>query len=303
MYDVIIIGAGPSGLTCALYCHRAGKKVLIIEKGMVGGQVALTTNIENFPSIKKIDGVNLAIQMYEQVQSLGIEFKFEEVFSCSLKEKIKTVVTNVSSYESKTVYICTGASSRQLNAEGEKKFISKGVSYCATCDGALYKNKDVAIVGGGNTALEDCLYLSNIVNKVYLIHRRDVFRGDDILVKRIHECAKKGKVERIMSSEVVKINGDDKVKEIEVKNKIENKIKKIPVSALFVAVGRKPDTEIFEDLNLSNSGYILTDNKMKTNIEGVFAGGDVRDTILRQIITACADGAIASVSINEYLSK
>ena len=167
----------------------------------------------------------------------------------------------------------------------------------------MYKNKDVAIVGGGNTALEDCLYLSNIVNKVYLIHRRDVFRGDDILVKRIHECAKKGKVECIMSSEVVKINGDDKVKEIEVKNKIDNKIKKIPVSALFVAVGRKPDTEIFEDLNLSNSGYILTDNKMKTNIEGVFAGGDVRDTILRQIITACADGAIASVSINEYLSK
>ncbi len=303
MYDVVIIGAGPSGLTCALYCYRAGKKVLVLEKGFVGGQMTLTTKIENFPSIQKIDGVSLAMQMYQQVSALGVEFRFEEVVSCNLQNKIKVVKTNVASYETKCVYICTGASSKQLNAVGEKQFIGRGVSYCATCDGALFKNQDVAIVGGGNTSLEDCIYLSNLANKIYLIHRRDEFRGDEILVKRIKELAELKKIELVLSSEVVEIKGDNKVSEIVIKDKKTNKLKSLKVNALFVAVGRKPDTEIFEGVEISENGYIVTNEKMQTNINGVFAGGDVRNTTLRQIITACSDGAVASVSINEYLAN
>ncbi len=303
MYDVIIIGCGPSGMMCAVYCLRAGKKVLVLEKGMIGGQVGLTTNIQNFPSVKKIDGVSLAMQMYQQVIDLGAEVKFEEVVKCDLKSQIKTVTTYKSSYTSKCVYLCTGASSRPLNVMGEKQFIGKGISYCATCDGSLYKNSDVAIVGGGNTALEDCIYLAEISNKVYLIHRRDEFRGDLILVEKIKELVNSGKVVLVLSSEVVGILGQNKLEEIVVKNKKTNELKNISISGLFVAIGRKPDTEIFEGIKTDDNGYIVTDEKMRTNIDGVFAGGDVRNTPLRQIVTACSDGAIASASINEYIAK
>lgn len=302
MYDVIIIGCGPSGMTCALYCLRAGKKVLILEKSMYGGQVALTNNIENYPSIKKIDGVTLAIQMYEQIKELGANIVFEEAVSCELLGEAKTVKTHKNQYTAKTVFICTGASSKPLNVNGEKQFINKGISYCATCDGALYKNGEVAIVGGGNTSLEDCLYLSNISKKVYLIHRRDEFKGDKILVDKIIELSKNGNVELVLSSEIVEVFGDSKLNKITVKNKKTNKQRILNIDALFVAIGRKPDTEIFTDIELQD-GYIKTNERMQTNIPGVFAGGDVRNTPLRQIITACSDGAIASISINEYIAN
>lgn len=303
MYDVIIIGCGPSGMTCALYCLRAGKKVLILEKSMYGGQIALTNNIENFPSIKNIDGVSLATNMFEQIKSMGAEIKFEEVVSCKLGGEIKIISTHKNSYEAKCVFIATGASSRPLGTTGEKQFINRGVSYCATCDGALYKNQNVAIVGGGNTALEDCLYLGAITNKVYLIHRRDEFRGDQILVDKVKQLEKLGKVELVLNSEVVKILGENKLQTIIVKNKKTGETTKLDVGALFVAIGRKPDTEIFEGIDTNDYGHIITNDKMQTNIQGVFAGGDVRNTNLRQIITACSDGAVASVSINEYLNK
>lgn len=302
MYDCIIIGCGPSGMTCALYLKRAGKSVLVLEKSMIGGQIALTKSVENYPSIKQIDGVNLAMQMYDQITSLGVEVRFEEVTKCNLSEKIKTVSTLKNTYQAKTVFIGTGAYTKPLNVDGEKMYIGKGVSYCATCDGALFKNKEVAIVGGGNTSLEDCIYLADIAQKVYLIHRRDEFRGDNISVEKIKKLAQSGKVEMLLSSEVVGILGQQKLNQIVVKNKKTNVLNNINIDALFIAIGRKPDTEIFEGINLDDKGYIIADEKMRTNIQGVFAGGDVRNTPLRQIVTACSDGAIASMSINEYLS-
>ena len=302
MYDCIIIGCGPSGMSCAIYLKRAGKSVLVLEKGMIGGQIALTKNIENYPGFKSIDGVSLAMQMYDHVTSIGVDIKYEEVVSCNLQGQQKVVKTHKNEYTAKTVFICTGASTKQLNVEGEKKLIGKGVSYCATCDGTLYKGKDVAVVGAGNTALEDCVYLSNIANKVYLIHRRDEFRGDNHNTQKVYEQVKNGKIELVLSSEVTQILGEDKIDSIDVKNKKTDELNTINVQGLFIAIGRTPDTQIFEGIELEN-GYILTNEKMETNIPGVYAGGDVRKTPLRQIVTACSDGAVAAISINEYVNK
>lgn len=303
MYDCIIIGCGPSGMTCALYLKRSGKKVLILERSMPGGQMVITTNVENYPGFSHIDGASLATSMFEQITSIGVEVIFEDVIACDLKGKVKIVKTDKNQYESKCVYIATGATSRLLNVEGEKRLTSKGVSYCATCDGALYKEKVVAVVGGGNTSLEDCLYLSNVAKKIYLIHRRDEFRGDEILVKRIKELERQGKIELVLNSQVVEVLGDEKVSAIKVFNKITSNTKTLDVDALFVAIGRTPDTEIFGDLKRDDYSYIVVDENKKTSILGVFCGGDVSNTHLRQIVTACGDGATASLSINEYLAK
>ena len=303
MYDCIIIGCGPSGMTCALYLKRAGKNVLIIERSMPGGQMVITTNVENYPGIAKIDGATLATSMFNQIVELGVDVKFEDVIDCDLEGDIKSVKTDKNVYQGKTVYIATGATSRLLNVDGEKRLTSKGVSYCATCDGALYKDKVVAVVGGGNTSLEDCLYLSNIAKKIYLIHRRDEFRGDDIMVKKIRQLEKECKIELLLNSQVTKVLGDNKVNAIEVYNKISSTTKEYKVDALFVAIGRIPDTQMFKNVECDDSGYIKVDEFKKTNLNGVYCGGDVSNTHLRQIVTACSDGAVASLSINEYLRK
>ncbi len=303
MYDCIIIGSGPSGMTCALYLKRAGKNILVLEKSMPGGQMVITTNVENYPGFSHIDGASLATSMFQQITSLGVEVRFEEVISCDLKNNIKVIKTDKNQYECKTLYIATGASSRLLNVDGEKRLTSKGVSYCATCDGALYKDKIVAVVGGGNSSLEDCLYLSNVAKKIYLIHRRDEFRGDKVLIDRITDLKEQGKIEFVLNSQVVEVLGDDKVTGIKVLNKIFSNTQIIEVDALFVAIGRTPDTAIFEGLEFDDAGYIKVDSNKNTNIKGVFCGGDVSNTHLRQIVTACGDGATASLSINEYLTK
>ena len=303
MFDVIIVGGGPSGLTSAIYACRAGLKTLLIEKYMPGGQVALTSTIENYPGFVKIDGVELSMKMHEQAQNCGCEFDFAEVIDVDMEAKIKTVKTHTNTYQAKTVILSLGASAKSLEVEGEKKYIGKGLSYCATCDGTLYKDKTVAIVGGGNTSLEDCIYLSGIAKKVYLIHRRDTFRGDETLVKALEKnILQNGNIEKVLNSKVVKIYGEQKLSAIDVENLVDNTTKKIEIDGLFVAIGRKPDTEILnKKINLDNNGYIITDEKMRTNIEGVFACGDVRAKSLRQIVTACSDGAIASVSAFEYI--
>lgn len=304
-YDIIIIGGGPAALTAGIYGRRAGKTVLIIERLVPGGQVALTSIVENYPGVEKTDGISLATKMFEQASNLGVEFVYSDVLEYNLKGKTKIVRTHEGTFEGKTIILCLGASAKQLNLENEKHFLGKGVSYCATCDGNFFKDKIVAVVGGGNTSLEDSLYLSNLAKKVYVIHRRDKFKGDEILAKRLEtESEQPGRnIEILFNSRVINISGNDKLSAITVENSLTKEQKVLNVDGLFVAIGRKPDTELLTDLNRDENGYIITNEKMETNLDGVYAAGDVRKKQLRQIITACSDGAIASVNASEYITK
>ena len=304
MYDIIIIGGGPAGLTASIYALRAKKSVLLIERYAPGGQVAQTGKIENYPGFKSIDGLELSNLMFEQVSDLGLETIYTDVIKYDLLGKIKKVETYDGTFECKAVVLALGAVARQLDVENEKKFIGKGISYCATCDGNFFKDKNVAVVGGGNTSFEDCLYLADIVNKIYLIHRRDEFRGDKHTLLKLKEFEKVGKIEFVLNSVVKALNGEDKLTSVVVENKIDKTLREIPVDGLFVAIGRRPDTSLIQDIiTLDENGYIITDENMRTNIDGVYAVGDVRQKRLRQIVTACSDGAISAVDIIDYISK
>lgn len=290
MYDIIIIGAGPAGLTAAIYALRANKKVLIFEAKAYGGQIANANLIENYPGIAKISGYDFATNLYNQVKDLGAEFKIETVVRI---DENKKVYTNNGEYNAKAIIIATGAENRKLNIPKENEYVGKGVSYCATCDGNFYKNKNVAVVGGGNTALEDALYLSDIVKKVYVIHRRDTFRGED---KYLKELKKKENVEFILNSNVVSINGENNVESIEVKNN-EEKITNIKVSGLFIAVGQSPKNEIFINVvDLDKLGYIVSLDDVHTKVKGIYVAGDTRVKSLRQLTTAVSDGSIAATT-------
>ncbi len=299
IYDIAIIGGGPSGMTAGLYAKRAGLDVIIFEKNIPGGVVSSSFEVANFPSIINISGMQLATKMFEQVSNMNIPFEFSEVNKVLTNSDIKTVECLDKTYKAKAVILALGASVKTLNLDNERKFLGKGVSYCATCDGNFFKDKTVALVGGGNTALEEVFYLSNIAKKVYLIHRRDEFRADEILVKKLVD---KENVEFVLNSVVSGLFGTEHIERIEVTNRLTNDKKMIDLDGIFVCIGRGPDTDIVVgDLKKSESGYILTDEKMKTNINGIYAVGDIRNTPLRQIVTACADGAIASTKIFEYL--
>ena len=304
MYDIIIIGGGPAGLTASIYALRAKKSVLLIERYAPGGQVAQTGKIENYPGFKSIDGLELSNLMFEQASDLGLETIYTDVIKYDLLGKVKKVETYDGTFECKAVVLALGAVARQLDVENEKKFIGKGISYCATCDGNFFKDKNVAVVGGGNTSFEDCLYLADIVNKIYLIHRRDEFRGDKHTLLKLKEFEKVGKIEFVLNSVVKALNGEDKLISVVVENKIDKTLREIPVDGLFVAIGRRPDTSLIQDVvTLDENGYIITDENMRTNIDGVYAVGDVRQKRLRQIVTACSDGAISAVDIIDYISK
>lgn len=305
IYDVLIIGGGPAGMTAAIYAKRAGKSILLIERMAPGGQVAWTTEIENYPGIKKTDGVTLANMMAEHVNSLGIEFIYTDALEFNFVGKIKKIRTHDGTFEGKSVILCLGAFAKQLNLENEKKLYGKGVSYCATCDGNFFKGKTVAVVGGGNSSLEDTLYLNNLAKKVYLIHRRDEFRGDKVLVDRVHITSEKDKsIEMLLNSQVIKLEGTEKLTGITIENFVTKKIKKIEVDGLFIAIGRKPDTDLLQGkIELDKNGYIIANEKMETSAPGVFAAGDVRQKQVRQIVTACGDGAIAAINANEYIFK
>ena len=300
MYDIIIVGAGPAGLTAAIYGRRALKSVLVLEALSYGGQIINTLDIENYPAAAHISGFDFATNLYNQVKELGAEVKFEKVTNITDMGDIKKVATAKNEYETKTIILATGADNRKLGLENEDSLIGKGISYCATCDGNFFKGKDVAVVGGGNTALEDTLYLTDLVNKVCLIHRRDEFRGDPTIVEKLKE---KDNVEFVYNSNVTKLISNDKLEAIEVTNKDGSK-KEISVSGLFVAIGKVPENENFKNLiNLDDSGYIIASEDCHTNIEGIFVAGDNRVKELRQLVTATSDGAIAATEAVKYINR
>ena len=290
MYDIIIIGAGPAGLTSALYALRANKKVLILEAKNYGGQIINAGNIENYPGIESISGFDYATNLYKQAKNLGLEIRYETVVRI---EEDKTVVTNKAKYNAKAIILATGAQNRKLNIDKEEEFIGKGVSYCATCDGHFFKDKTVAVVGGGNTALQDAIYLSNIAKKVYLIHRRDEFRAED---KYIQELKNKENVEIILNANVTGINGENTVKSIDIINN-DDTTKNIEIDGLFIAIGQEPKNEIFSNIiDIDEKGYIKSEDGVHTNIQGIYVAGDTRQKELRQLVTATNDGAIAATT-------
>ena len=300
MYDIIIVGAGPAGLTAAIYARRASKKVLVLEAKSYGGQIINTLDIENYPVEAHISGFDFATKLYNQAKDLGAEILFEKVVDINDQGTTKEVITTKNTYQAKAIILATGCENRKLGLSNEEELVGKGISYCATCDGAFYKNKDVAVVGGGNTALEDALYLSDIVNKVYLIHRRDEFRGD---ISTVEELKQKSNVEFILNSNVTKLNANERLESIEVTNK-DGSIKEVKVDGLFVAVGQIPENENFKKIiNIDNAGYIIAGEDCTTNIPGIFVAGDNRTKELRQLVTATSDGAIAASKAIKYISK
>ena len=300
MYDIIVIGAGPAGLTAAIYARRASKNVLVLEAKSYGGQIINTLDIENYPVEAHISGFDFATKLYNQTKELGAEIKFEKVVDINDKGQVKEVITTKNTYTSKTIIVATGSENRKLGIEKEDELIGKGISYCATCDGAFYRKKNVAVVGGGNTALEDALYLSNLVNKVYLIHRRDEFRGEESTVRRLKE---KENIEFVYNSNVTKLNAKERLESIEVTHK-DGSTRTIEVDGLFVAVGRIPENENFAKLiNLDSSGYIIANEDCKTNVAGIFVAGDNRTKEVRQLVTATSDGAIAATAAIKYINN
>ena len=292
MYDIIIVGAGPAGLTAALYALRANKKVLVFEAKAPGGQILNASIVENYPGIKSISGFDFANDLYNQVKTLGAEFKFETVIRIDENNTVYTNnPNNNDTYSAKAIILAVGVENRKLNIPGELEYIGKGVSYCATCDGNFYKGKEAAVVGGGNTALEDAVYLSDIASKVYVIHRREEFTGEDMYLS---ELKKKDNVEFILNSNVVKINGKENVESIDIKSNDGKEIT-LNISGLFVAVGQAPNNEVFKNLvNLNAQGYFESEDGLHTNQKGVYIAGDARVKSLRQLTTAVSDGSIAA---------
>lgn len=297
MYDVIVIGAGPAGLTAAIYLRRANKNVLVLEKNTYGGVIVNTNKIDNYPGIANISGFDFATNLYEQAKSLGAIIKFEEVIRIN-NGKEKEVITANNKYSAKAIIIATGRTTRKLGFED--KYVGSGVSYCAMCDGAFYKDKPVAVVGGGNSAIDDVLYLADIAKKVYLIHRRDKFTADE---KTIALLKKKNNIKYVLNSQITKVKGKDHLESIEV---IDNKKQthEFKVNGLFIAIGGTPTTEIFKDIiKFDDNGYIKGTNSCHTNKTGIFVAGDVRSKEVRQLVTATSDGAIAATEAIKYLNN
>jgi len=302
MYDVIIVGGGPAGLTAAIYAARGGLKTAVIEAMMPGGQAAATERIENYPGFPEgITGFELTASFYKQAMNQGAEFLFQQVVSMELTGPVKQVLTDQQTLEARAVIIAAGSKPRSLGAKGEDVFHGRGVSYCATCDGAFYKEKKVAVVGGGNAALEEGVYLTKFASQVYIIHRRNEFRAAHIAVEKAQEHPK---VKFILDTVVEEIVGNDKVEKVVLKNVKTGEKDELSVDGVFVYVGTEPNIKFVADyFETDERGYIVTDEFLRTNIPGVYAAGDIRNTPLRQVATAVGDGALAAVQVEKYLSE
>ena len=301
MADVLIIGGGPAGLSAAIYVQRSGKQAIVLEAVTVGGQIINTPEIANYPGIKEISGFDFSMGLYEQATALGAEVTYEKAVGIQEKQEGGFVVKTESGkeFEAKAVIIATGAKNRQLGLEREGALIGRGVSYCATCDGAFFKGKAVAVNGGGNTALEDALFLTNYCSKVYIIHRRDEFRGEP---GNLEAVKNKENVEFILNATVVELKGDSKLEAVVVKDKNTGETREVEVQGLFVAIGQEPDNKDFADMvELDNGGYVVADESCRTKVPGVFVAGDCRTKQVRQLTTAASDGAIAALAACSYI--
>lgn len=300
MYDVLIFGAGPAGLTAAIYAARGGLDTVVLETAGPGGQAAITPSVENYPGVLNTDGFSLTYTMQSQAESFGAKIIFDRITSLGLSGAVKYADTASNGrIEAKTAIVASGASPRKLGVDRENELIGKGISYCATCDGGFFKGKPVAVVGGGNTAVEDALYLKNFASEVYLIHRRDQLRAGKILADKL----KTSGVKTVWDSVVTELRGEEKLNAIVVKNVKTDETTELAVNGVFVAVGQMPSSAGFGELETDEGGYFIADeNTLATKLDGVFVAGDARKKQLRQIVTACADGAIAADSAIKYLA-
>ncbi len=303
MYDIIVIGAGTAGLSAAIYAVRAGKSVVVLEGKNYGGQIINTPSIENYPGIKNISGFEFATNLYEQAIELGAKVEYKKVngIDKGIEARYKVIIDDKNNedsyYECDKVIIATGTINRKLGIDREDELIGKGISYCATCDGAFYRGKDVAVIGGGNTALEDAAFLSNYCNKVYVIHRRESFRGEDALVNVLKD---KDNVEFILDSVVTSLKGNEVLSSIEIINLKTKDVSNIKVSGVFIAIGQVPKNEEFaEIIDVDEYGYIIAGEDCRTTMEGIYVAGDCRTKKVRQLTTAAADGAMAALAACE----
>lgn len=298
MYDIIIIGAGPAGLTSAIYGRISNKKVLVLEKETYGGQILKANKIKNYPGFEEISGFEFATKLYDQAKKLNAEIKFEEVIEIK-NSAIKEVITKKNRYQTKTIIIAAGAKNKELGITGEDKFKGKGVSYCAVCDGNFYKNKIGAVNGGGNSAIEDALYLSELCKKVYLIYRQKEFKIDSLNLEKLKN---KENVEFILNTNITSINGDNKLESITILNNDTKEEKELIIDGLFIAIGHIPLSNICSELvNIDSKGYIDASETCKTNINGIFVAGDIRKKEIKQLTTACSDGTVAALAACKYL--
>lgn len=307
MRDVIIIGAGTAGLTAAIYALRAGKSVLVLEQSTYGGQIVNTPKVENYPGIEQISGYEFASGLFKQAEKLGMEYRNEKVIGVGLEDTAvdaelvpagtkgtcKIVRTEGQIYQAKALVLATGAKNRPLGLERETEFTGRGISYCATCDGMFFRGKKVAVAGGGNTALEDAAFLANYCERVYVIHRREEFRGEDKLVK---ELQNRENVEFLLNKTVQALEGDAALQAVILYDKKSGEESRLEISGLFVAIGQVPENGIFAGLvELDEGGYIVAGEDCRTSVEGIFAAGDCRRKTVRQLTTAAADGAVAAL--------
>ncbi len=302
MYDLIIVGSGPAGLAAAIYATRAKLNFVVLEQNfMSGGQVVDTYEVDNYPGLPGISGMDLAMKMREHAENLGAEFRIAEVTSLDLAGDVKKVVAEGETYETKTVILAMGAKHSHLGVPGEEHLAGRGVSYCATCDGAFYKGAEVAVVGGGDVAVEDAIFLSRIASKVYVIHRRDELRAARVLQDQLLSLPN---VEMLWSHTVTSIEGEGNVGALKLENKKDGSHKTVHVRGVFIAVGIRPTSNLVAgQLAMDEGGYVLAGEDCETSIPGVFAAGDLRKKQLRQIITACGDGANAVTSVQRYLTE
>lgn len=302
MTDILIIGAGVAGLTAAIYAQRAGFRTVVLDRGTYGGQAAITNEIENFPSREKITGFEFAVKLYQHAQNQGADIRFEEVLHAELSDRIKRITTSTETHEAKAVILANGVKRRLLNIPGEAAYSGRGVSYCATCDGAFFRGKHVAVVGGGNVALEEALFLSNLCKHVTMIHRRDCFTGEQPL---IHAIEQKTNISVRFNTTIQQILGTEEagypaVSSILLQSGAQKE--ELPLSAVFVTIGYIPDNSLFRsEISLDNNGYLLAGEDCLTNQKGVYAAGDCRRKELRQIVTAAADGAMAAYQAGKLL--